>query len=396
MLSSLATFVLVLIQPPHDAKPEMGLGFPTKYPDARYQASFYLTDDQIKDMDREWGEALSSAPIKDTIVIGHHGLAKKYVFLLEGDYMAMAKPVQRDLWFYSPSVFPTIDWLDLYRKRRHSVRMDREYQGWGELAGYALDRVLGFNTKPTIVGRYIDSKTLYAHDYSILGRILYAMPSRPVPVSMHAWVTGLSTRPPSTTTGKVLTFQLPMEKDVVGVQKLKEFSNVLVFDFLLDDHDRLGNHNWKSSTDGKILVWDSGLALNFGPYNSDLEILCGTHQWNGDPTDTPHNVKRPDCSKICKFSNETISFLRKAGPYVSDSEQLGNLVRRKMLEDELFPIFEFGLFSTKRSGLLKYWNQVNRFKAQNFFDGITRRTGYLLNHVDHCINIHGEENVLLV
>ena len=61
--------------------------------------------------------------------------------------------------------------------------MDRDFQGWGELCAVAIDRVLGWYRKPSVVGRYIDSKLLYYHDYSFWGRIQYALPSHNVPVS---------------------------------------------------------------------------------------------------------------------------------------------------------------------------------------------------------------------
>lgn len=90
----------------------------------------------------------------------------------------MAKPVQRNLIFYPYSAFSTLSWD--YEEPKHAVRMDREYQGWGELCGSALDRVLGWYRKPTVVGRFLDSKLLYYHDYSTLGRFLYALPSHNV------------------------------------------------------------------------------------------------------------------------------------------------------------------------------------------------------------------------
>lgn len=102
------------------------------------------------------------------------------MFLLEGDYVAMAKPLERDLLFWPRSAFATLSWWQ--ERPRSALRMDRDYQGWGELCGTALDRVLGWHRKPTVVGRWMDSKVLYQHDYSTWGRFLYWLPSRQVPV----------------------------------------------------------------------------------------------------------------------------------------------------------------------------------------------------------------------
>jgi len=35
-----------------------------------------------------------------------------------------------------------------------------EYQGWGEIAGFNIDRAIGWNRKPPISGRFISNKVL--------------------------------------------------------------------------------------------------------------------------------------------------------------------------------------------------------------------------------------------
>ena len=96
---------------------------------------------------------------------------------------------------------------------------------------------------------------------------------------MHAWVTGLATRAPSSSIGNYLRAMPDAIKENTVTERMLEYSDVIVFDFLVDgkrfdlpilihttlDHDRLGNHNWKLSADNRLLVWDSGLAWNFGP-----------------------------------------------------------------------------------------------------------------------------------
>lgn len=85
---------------------------------------------------------------KDTFVIGHNGLANKYIFELEGGFVAMAKPLERNVPFYSFDTFPTRSVAD--GPPSNPIRLDREYQGWGEIVGYYLDKILGFNRKPII------------------------------------------------------------------------------------------------------------------------------------------------------------------------------------------------------------------------------------------------------
>eukprot|EP00012_Vannella_robusta_P011226 CAMPEP_0206200480 /NCGR_PEP_ID=MMETSP0166-20121206/10907_1 /ASSEMBLY_ACC=CAM_ASM_000260 /TAXON_ID=95228 /ORGANISM="Vannella robusta, Strain DIVA3 518/3/11/1/6" /LENGTH=203 /DNA_ID=CAMNT_0053618831 /DNA_START=44 /DNA_END=655 /DNA_ORIENTATION=+ len=194
--------VLSILQPPVDRKEELGLSFMNSYPNALVQREFALSLDDHYKRDQEWKHALAHNEIIDTVVIGHHGLAKKYLFILEGGYVAMAKPVERNLLVFPHSSISTISWLKQHPTK--ATRMDRDFQGWGELCAVAIDRVLGWYRKPSVVGRYIDSKLLYYHDYSFWGRIQYALPSHNVPVAMHAWVTGLATRAPSSSIGNYL------------------------------------------------------------------------------------------------------------------------------------------------------------------------------------------------
>jgi hypothetical protein len=210
---------------------------------------YQLPHAQFLELDRLWKKALEEAEVtvgslaagraagadtelQQTIQLSHVGLAQKYVFLLEGNFVAMAKPLERDLIVWPRSIFSTLDWFE--EEPRGAVRMDRQYQGWGELGGLLLDRVLGMHRKPPIRGRYISSELLYRHDYSFLGRVLYALPERPVAVSMHAWVHGMATRPPSNRVGGLLRLNETAEVYGDTRERMLEYSDVLVFDFLVD------------------------------------------------------------------------------------------------------------------------------------------------------------------
>merc|ERR1712130_117313 len=105
--------VLNILQRPFPEKPELGLTFLPHYPHARVQTAFDLDTEKASSRDREWQNALRHNPIEDTVVIGHHGLAKKYVFILEGGYVAMAKPMERDLLFWPRSVLGTFRWHEM-------------------------------------------------------------------------------------------------------------------------------------------------------------------------------------------------------------------------------------------------------------------------------------------
>ncbi len=53
----------------------------------------------------------------------------------------------------------------------HMSRTDTEYQGWGELAGYALDRAMGFYLKPPLTSRAISSKVAFSKSTDLLSRV---------------------------------------------------------------------------------------------------------------------------------------------------------------------------------------------------------------------------------
>jgi len=391
MMGMSTLLVLNILQRPFPEKEELGLSFLSHYPHAQVQNDFALDTAEVAARDREWQDALRHNEIEDTVVIGHHGLAKKYVFILKGGYVAMAKPMERDLLFWPRSVLGTFYWDEL--KPVKAIRMDRDFQGWGEVCGTALDRVLQWYRKPTVVGRFMDSKILYMHDYTYWGRLLYWLPSRLVRVSMHAWVTGLNTRSPSYSVGEYLRHHEPLEK-LPSASRVLDYADVVLFDFLLDDHDRMGTHNWKTSADGRMMVWDSGLAWNYGPYHADTEILCGTHIWNGDhPIDTPHDIRRPHCKRICRFRKESIEQLRAF--HRPGAVSLGEALEEEMNRDGVPHAFESGIYNIHRSGWLWWFNAVGRFHTQDFFEGIDHRVQVLLDHVEYCIDQYGEDQVLM-
>lgn len=57
---------------------------------------------------------------------------------------------------------------------------------------------------------------------------------------------------------------------------LAEVSDTLLFDFLVDDHDRSFAKNWIRDN-SHLLLWDSGLGWNHGPHGHSTckSILCG-------------------------------------------------------------------------------------------------------------------------
>ena len=140
-----------------------------------------------------------------------------------------------------------------------------------ELAAWHVDRILGFYRKPPITSRYVSNKLLYP---SFINSLL---PDYQIAVTVHAWVDQLEKYDPSTT---VMQYIVEDQLEMPANDNMKEFvlqiSDILVFDFLVDDHDRRAEKNWVMHN-GLYLSWDNGLGWHHGPFGSHscIDILCG-------------------------------------------------------------------------------------------------------------------------
>ena len=53
-------------------------------------------------------------------------------------------------------------------------------------------------------------------------------------------------------------------KEIVNDRVAGQISDLILFDFLVDDHDREKIRNWVLDVAGNIVFWDSGLAFSHG------------------------------------------------------------------------------------------------------------------------------------
>ena len=142
-----------------------------------------------------------------------------------------------------------------------------------ELAAWHVDRVLQFYRKPPITSRFIPNKLLYPSFITSL------LPDFDVPVTMHAWVDGLERLDPPTSFMKYLvTDHIEIPASVEARDIVLEISDILVSDFLVDDHDRQAEKNWIMQNH-QYVSWDNGLGWNHGPVGTEscLDILCGRY-----------------------------------------------------------------------------------------------------------------------
>ena len=83
--------------------------------------------------------------------------------------------------------------VNLTQIHRYGTRTGRMDQGMGEIAGFHLDRALGLNRKPPVVGRMVSSKILF-RDTDVGGDQSYDPDKDPewfIPVAMVAYMDSL-------------------------------------------------------------------------------------------------------------------------------------------------------------------------------------------------------------
>eukprot|EP01095_Lingulamoeba_sp_RSL-Kostka_P011249 TRINITY_DN4225_c0_g1_i2.p1 TRINITY_DN4225_c0_g1~~TRINITY_DN4225_c0_g1_i2.p1 ORF type:complete len:680 (-),score=181.25 TRINITY_DN4225_c0_g1_i2:312-2351(-) len=218
-----------------------------------------------------------------------------------------------------------------------------------------------------------------------------------IPVSIHAWISEIHRKAPKIEHGRYLVQksnlyeQGNLKVTLNDLTYLLDVSDTIVFDFILDDHDRDLSHNWQAHGD-KLLIWDSGLAFRHGPIgkigygpNKDhcIELLCGLKEWVNE-------FDSKICKKTCLFRKKTIDKIRSVGPDAEPDQQLGYLLDQSLKNDPLYPHFDLIIFYyTKEKESLVH------IKHQNFIRGINQRVGYFLDHVDWCIEKYGENRVII-
>ena len=130
---------------------------------------------------------------------------------------------------------------------------------------------------------------------------------------------------------------IPNDMSQSELDELKDISDIFIFDYLIDDHDRKLRKNWFIDEKGRYINLDSGLAWNHGPYgNEDCleDILCDPSElWKAQDKKTKgENDKKfgprkkvqltengstfdsfiqEPCSLVCRFNKSTVSTLKK-------------------------------------------------------------------------------------
>merc|ERR1712137_736651 len=350
--------------------------------------------------DAIWLEALTKGEIVESTFFKPEGsaISEKHVIIIAHKgvlYKTMAKLFQP-----SSSVDFTPNVLDAKVSGDDNIfrRADRDFQAFPEIVGYHVDRVLGIYRKPLFVSRVVTNKILYQNIAwfpswnigrvfrSIQYKLLYFSHEYNIYISLQPWMDDLSNSPPSL---KIKDYLLLSERekpqDQRLLQELIEVSDTLVYDFLVDEHDRKAEKNWVVSANKTQLLWDNGLAFDHGPYGREscLDILCATNEWRSS---TP---KEKPCERICRFSksmyNKLVQFSKETG-----NNRLGRKIQASVNDDLLTPLFQFAQYE-------HFKDDVNRvsFKVDNFWEGMEIKLERILGHMNYCIDRYGERTVLL-
>lgn len=259
-------------------------------------------------------------------------------------------------------------------------------QGWNELAAFYIDRAMKWFKKPPTTGRFITNKELYANDNRLYSTLKRWLPTYQIPVCLISWYDGIRVKPPGFELRDMMTHSVKL--DLKRVEEIAQISDVMVFDFLVDDHDRIEAHNWIKDKSGSYIFWDSGLSFRHGPHgrlDKDLDIFCGRREWAEGP-----KLKSPNstCERTCMFRNSTIEMLKTLGH--KGFHRLGSYTWYLIQKDPLHPVFEYGLFLPNRGELFKV-----KYRSEDFLEGLNIRVKQIIKYAEDCSATFGPSSVLL-
>jgi hypothetical protein len=398
--------------------------------------------------DERWERVLRSERIVHSKRFAPAGAAShKFIVHFADGAMAMAKPVQclKLILGWRATVFER----DLHENL--TLVADPVCQGWPDIVAYRVDRALGFFRRPVAVGRLISNKELYsgaqlwASDWeNTLNWLLWWLPSYSVECLLQPWLDnfheGQAVWPAyqSMHVNRFLALDGRRQAPKSALERVRpadryqllDVSDTLVFDYLLDDHDREAEKNWVTMIDGgggtdasggggdddrcwrlsqngnwqlpcptTLLLWDSGLGFQHGPQAREL--------WHSDRGDGVHHTQLPrDCRTIfrgsnywrrsgaqhvCRFRASTYRRLRAFD--AAHPQPLSSHLSSSLELDDLWPLFHYGVYSIDGGG--ESWRNRVRFTADSFLHGMDVKVARILDHIHWCIDRHGSEQVLL-
>ena len=222
----------------------------------------------------------------------------------------------------------------------------------GEIAAYHLDRIVGFARTAAVVGRTIGYPHLLEHleaseaDPKFIERVREEVPARDgrVAGAMIAWHAGrlVSAEPPKGWTDGLRSKEPPSE---TLVKRLPEWSDLVVFDFLIDNTDRWSGGNVLSLGGGALIFLDN--ASSCAPRRAS----------RGETT-----IAR--LSPICRFRRATVTALRALGPEAAAGARLGARLASTLAADPLAPVLSPGQVAAVDVRVERLLEHVKRCEAE--------------------------------
>ncbi len=196
-----------------------------------------------------------------------------------------------------------------------------------EIAGYHVDRIVGFGRTAAVVGRLFAVSDLRAAlvasgaDKTFLERVdsRLVVNGGNVAAAMVAWHTApLVEENAAPEWAKVLETKDVIAADVLS--KVTEWSDLVVFDFLIDNPDRYSGGNVLRLGQGGALVFlDQGAA--FGKNRREQKLTTMDR-----------------LEKVCRFRKAVLESVAALGKASKKGESLGELLQKSLLKDPLSPV----------------------------------------------------------
>ena len=197
-----------------------------------------------------------------------------------------------------------------------------------EIAAYHLDRLLGFGRTAPVVGRRFDMAKIRAAlvaskaEPAFLDRLeKLVVRDGHLDAALIAWHTApLVEEEVAPAWIAPLADKDPVEKDMLP--KLKDWSDLVVFDFLVDNPDRYSGGNiLRLDKGGPIVFLDQGAAFGRGRLQAKQTTM-------------------DRLQKVCRFRRETLSALKKVGSAAGKDGSLGALLAKSLAKDPLSPVLD--------------------------------------------------------
>lgn len=198
-----------------------------------------------------------------------------------------------------------------------------------EIAAYHVDRLLGFGRTAVVVGRSFALADLRAAlvagkaEPAFLDRLdkLVVTPDGRVAAAMVAWHTAsLVEEAVAPTWADALNTKDPVAPDLLS--RVSEWSDLVVFDFLIDNPDRFSGGNiLRLDRKGPLVFLDQGAAFGKNRLKEKL-------------------TTKDRLEKVCRFQTGTLAALARATPAPGKGETLGEQLGKSLSTDPLAPVLD--------------------------------------------------------